>query len=109
GRNVAISYASVPTPFGLMMVGATDRGLCFVQFGDSRRGLLEALRKEYPSAALEAVEEPFTGPLEAWLEALRRHLAGTQPHLDLPLAVRASAFQQEVWTYLQKIPYGEVR
>jgi AraC family transcriptional regulator of adaptative response/methylated-DNA-[protein]-cysteine methyltransferase len=109
GLDVAISHAVVETPVGLMMVGATDRGLCFVQFGESRGALLAALRAEYPSARLEAVAEPYDGPLEQWLEALRSHLAGRQPHLDLPLAVRASAFQQEVWAYLQKIPYGEVR
>jgi len=29
--------------------------------------------------------------------------------VDLPLDVRATAFQLVVWTYLQSIPYGEVR
>jgi AraC family transcriptional regulator of adaptative response/methylated-DNA-[protein]-cysteine methyltransferase len=109
GRDVAISFAYSETPLGPMMVGATDRGLCFVQFGSSREALHAALRKEYPKASLQAVEEPYSGTLQAWMEALRRHLAGSLPRLDLPLAVRASAFQQEVWRYLQSIPYGEVR
>lgn len=109
GKGVAISHACTETPLGLMAVGATDRGLCFVQFGASREALLSALRQEYPQAALQPVEEPYSGPLQAWIEALRGHLAGTLPRLDLPLAVRASAFQQEVWRYLQSIPYGEVR
>jgi AraC family transcriptional regulator of adaptative response/methylated-DNA-[protein]-cysteine methyltransferase len=109
GRDVAISYASVAGPIGLLMVGATDRGLCFVQFGDSREELLERLRKEYPKAQLQPLAEPYSRPFAEWMEALGRHLDGKQPHLDLPLAVRASAFQHEVWRYLQSIPYGEVR
>src|SRR6185369_5713643 len=35
GRGVAISYATAETPIGRMMIGASDRGLCFVQFDES--------------------------------------------------------------------------
>src|SRR5258705_299181 len=44
-----------------------------------------------------------------WLTALTNHLAGKQPHLDLPLDIRATAFQMRVWNYLQAIPYGDVQ
>jgi AraC family transcriptional regulator of adaptative response/methylated-DNA-[protein]-cysteine methyltransferase len=37
------------------------------------------------------------------------HIAGTAPHLDLPLDVRATAFQRRVWEELRKIPRGETR
>lgn len=109
GRGLAISYAAIASPLGLLMVGATDRGLCFVQFGDSHEDLLDRLRKEYPKAALEPVEEPYSQPFAEWIEALNAHLRGEAPMLDLPVAVRASAFQQKVWSYLQSIPAGEVR
>jgi AraC family transcriptional regulator, regulatory protein of adaptative response / methylated-DNA-[protein]-cysteine methyltransferase len=109
GKDLAISCVSVESPVGRLMVGATDRGLCFVQFGESHAELLARLQQEYPAASIETVEEPFPAPLAQWMDALRRHLAGEQPDLQLPLAVRASAFQQKVWSYLQSIPYGEVR
>jgi O-6-methylguanine DNA methyltransferase len=38
-----------------------------------------------------------------------RHLAGREPHVDLPLDVRATAFQWRVWQALRAIPYGEQR
>lgn len=109
GKDLAISYAAIEGPLGLLMVGATDRGLCFVQFGESREELLDRLRQEYPKAALEPVEEPYSRPFAEWIEALNAHLRGEAPALDLPVAVRASAFQQKVWSYLQSIPAGEVR
>jgi AraC family transcriptional regulator of adaptative response/methylated-DNA-[protein]-cysteine methyltransferase len=118
GRNLAISTVSFESPVGRLMVAATDRGLCFVQFGDTHEELLVQLREEYPEATIEASEplersEPpesaFPAPLDRYVEALQKHLAGEQPHLDLPVAVRATAFEQKVWSYLQSIPYGEVR
>jgi AraC family transcriptional regulator of adaptative response/methylated-DNA-[protein]-cysteine methyltransferase len=36
-------------------------------------------------------------------------LDGQQPRLDLPVDVRATAFQMKVWQYLQSIPYGSVQ
>ena len=108
GRDVAITYAAIESPLGLIMIGATDRGLCFVQFGDTREELLDALRREYPAASIEPMgTEP--AELAGWSEALREHLAGRQPRLDLPLDIRATAFRMRVWRYLQSIPYGEVR
>lgn len=109
GRDVAIAYVVVESPVGLMMIGATDRGLCFVQFGESSEELLAALGKEYPSARIEPMRDPHHPDFRRWIDALNRHLAGARPHLDLPLDIRATAFQMRVWNYLQTIPYGEVQ
>ncbi len=40
---------------------------------------------------------------------LGEYFAGTRREFDLELAPRGSAFEQEVWTLLTKIPYGETR
>jgi AraC family transcriptional regulator of adaptative response/methylated-DNA-[protein]-cysteine methyltransferase len=109
GKGVRITYVSFETPLGLLMAGATDRGLCFVQFGDSRGELEAQLHAEYPNATFEPMREPHDPQFTAWVEALRAHLRGEQPHLDLPADIRATAFQLRVWNYLQNIPYGEVR
>lgn len=109
GNSHAITHAAIPTRLGLLMIGATDRGLCFVQFGESEASLEEMLRGEYPAAKLTAVAKPFPGPLRDWIAALEAHLEGARPRLDLPLDLRATAFQERVWRYLQSIPYGETR
>ena len=108
GKDLTISYVCVDSVLGRMMIGATDRGLCFVQFGESDEELLKMLRAEYAAARLEPMQEPFSTEFENWMTALRRHLDGQQPRLDLPIDVRATAFQMKVWHYLQSIPYGSV-
>lgn len=109
GKGVAISCASAKTPLGMLMIGATDRGLCFVQFGETPEQLLGMLRKEYPNAAIDEMARPYPGQLELWLNALTAHIEGFKQADGLPLDVRGTAFQLRVWRYLQSIPSGDVR
>lgn len=108
GRGLEITYALSRTPLGLLLLGATDRGLCFLQFGDDERVLLEMLRAEYPAAVLRAMPEPPPESYSVWMAALNRHLEGQSPDLRLPVHVRGTAFQLKVWRYLQSIPAGTV-
>src|SRR5450432_4059137 len=110
GLGVAITYVTVETALGQMMIGATDRGICFLQFGDAEEELVEALRKEYPQAKVAAMGEEQDPQFRAWMAALEKHLAGSgSPLPHLPLDIRATAFQMRVWNYLQTIPAGEVQ
>lgn len=108
GRGVEISFGLAHTALGLMLVGATDRGLCFLQFGESEAQLREALAAEYPSARREALDDPAPGPFREWIDALNRYLEGQERDLCLPAHVRATSFQMKVWKYLQSIPAGSV-
>jgi AraC family transcriptional regulator of adaptative response/methylated-DNA-[protein]-cysteine methyltransferase len=109
GAGAEMSYALAKTPLGPLMMAATDRGLCFVQFGASEYELQQRLRMEFPGAAIEPMKEQSRGLFGAWMNALSRYLTGTQTALDLPVDLRGTAFQLKVWNYLQKIPYGELR
>jgi AraC family transcriptional regulator of adaptative response/methylated-DNA-[protein]-cysteine methyltransferase len=109
GQGVSISYAMADSAIGRMMVGATDRGLCFVQFADSDSELLELLRREYPLADTAPMGATYPDHFREWMAALEKHLKGYQPHLNLPTDVRATAFQMKVWRYLQSIPYASVQ
>jgi AraC family transcriptional regulator of adaptative response/methylated-DNA-[protein]-cysteine methyltransferase len=109
GSGIVMTYATIATAFGPMMVAATDRGICSVQFADDEADLLKMLQKEYPQAQPKRMAKPYHPDFARWMSALRDHLAGNQPHLSLPLDIRATAFQMRVWNYLQSIPYGEVQ
>lgn len=109
GAGVALSYALSETPLGLLLMGASDRGLCFVQFGDSEAALLQRLRAEFPGAELAPMSPRSATPFAQWMRALGAHLARGRTALDLPADLRGTAFQMKVWNYLLKIPYGELR
>jgi len=105
GRGMRIQYTIADSPLGRLLVGATDRGVSAVCLHDDDRALEKALREEYPEAEIRR-DDAERGP---WVEAILAHLAGRQPHLDLPIDVQATAFQWQVWEALRRIPYGETR
>jgi AraC family transcriptional regulator of adaptative response/methylated-DNA-[protein]-cysteine methyltransferase len=105
GAGMSIKYAVVDSPLGRLLVGATTRGVCAVAMGTSDAELERALEREYPAAAIAADE----GALAQWTNQILAHLEGRHPRLDLPLDVRATAFQWQVWEALRTIPYGETR
>jgi AraC family transcriptional regulator of adaptative response/methylated-DNA-[protein]-cysteine methyltransferase len=107
GAGVEISYITAPTSLGRLMLAATDRGVCAVQFGDGDSALVEAIRSEFPGARVQPAADDAR--LAEWLQALRAHLEGAPLALELPLDVRATAFQRRVWRYLQTIAVGAVQ
>lgn len=102
GAGAHIHYTTVPCEFGVLLVAGTERGLCAVYLGDNQATLLDDLRQEYPAAELEHGGEH----LQAWVETILAYIEGQQEHLDLPLDLRGSAFQQQVWAALRAVPYG---
>lgn len=109
GDGLAISYAFAPVSLGLMLVAATDRGLCSVQFGDSEDELLTRLAEEFPDATHSPMPPASADLFADWIAALRSQVDGRAPARALPLDIRGTAFQQQVWDYLRRIPAGERR
>jgi AraC family transcriptional regulator of adaptative response/methylated-DNA-[protein]-cysteine methyltransferase len=104
GDGAEVRFVTVRTPLGRLLVAATAKGVCAVKLGDRVRTLVEDLRREYPNAQLSQGHPA----LATWARAIVRHLHQPAP-LDLPLDVRATAFQWKVWRALQAIPAGETR
>jgi AraC family transcriptional regulator, regulatory protein of adaptative response / methylated-DNA-[protein]-cysteine methyltransferase len=102
--GMPISYTIIDSPLGRLLIAATERGICAVQFGDDA-ALEAALRSEYPLANMRR-DDAMLVPQARMILA---HLAGEQADLDLPLDVQATAFQARVWNALRAIPYGETR
>ncbi len=107
GKAQEISYAAAATPLGLLMIGATDRGICFIHWGRNEDELRTALQKEFPAAKLIPMGGPGQEQFSAWMKSLSAYLQGSRDLLDLPLDIRGTAFQIKVWKYLQKIPAGK--
>lgn len=109
GAGLEISYATASTPVGLLMMAATDRGLCFVQFGEDEPTMRARLEAEYPAASLSPMPAGTDAAFDAWMAGLRAELDGAPAASDLPLDIRGTAFQTQVWEFLQRIPAGETR
>lgn len=105
GKDMKVNYAIVESGMGRLLVAATQRGVCAVRFGEDDSALLAGLREELPSA--ELVQDH--GQLQTWVQGILAYLEGREKQLDLPLDIRATAFQWEVWEALRRIPYGETR
>lgn len=105
GRGMRINYAIAACAFGYLLVAATEKGICAVRLGDSTDALATDLRNEFSAAQIERHDEP----LGEWVREIIEHLDGARPSLDLPVDVRATAFQRCVWEELQRIPYGSTR
>jgi AraC family transcriptional regulator, regulatory protein of adaptative response / methylated-DNA-[protein]-cysteine methyltransferase len=104
GAGEQIAYGCFETALGMVLVAATARGVCYLQFGEPDR-LTAELRGEFPRATLVELP-PAVSPFAA---AVRSFLAGERHELDLPLDVHATAFQERVWAALREIPVGQVR
>jgi AraC family transcriptional regulator of adaptative response/methylated-DNA-[protein]-cysteine methyltransferase len=110
GAGLQITHAGFDSPLGPLLMAATDRGLCFVQFGNSQDELRDRLASEFPQAERTAMDPAHAaGPFADWMAALSDYLQGRPVALDLPTDVRGTAFQCQVWDYLRTIPRGELR
>jgi AraC family transcriptional regulator, regulatory protein of adaptative response / methylated-DNA-[protein]-cysteine methyltransferase len=101
-----IAYGLARSPLGRLIAAATERGVCFVGLGDDDDRLEGELRRQFPAA--ETIEHD-EGRMSHVLGAIVAHLDGRMPHLDLPLDIRATAFQRRVFEALKRIPLGETR
>jgi len=100
-----IRYTCSDSPLGRMLIAASDRGICAIQFAKSDGELLEGLKREFPFAA----RKPDDGSLKTWVNALLLHMQGRELDSKLPLDIQATAFQRRVWAYLQSIPFGTTK
>jgi AraC family transcriptional regulator, regulatory protein of adaptative response / methylated-DNA-[protein]-cysteine methyltransferase len=105
GEGMQIGYTVANSSLGKVLVGTTERGVSAVYLGEKEGALVDALRKEYPKAEIARAN----GASESWLKEILQRIDGTAPSMDLPLDVKATAFQRRVWQELQKIPRGTTR
>ncbi len=102
GRGETIRHATAETSLGPILVAATARGVCAIQFGADPAALEAWLRIRFPHATLTGPDAGFAATLRAVSDLVERpgHDAG------LPLDVRGTAFQERVWRALTAIPPG---
>ena len=97
-----IRYACVDSPLGRMLVAATEKGICAIQFADTDEELVEGLKHEFPFAARQQDDES----MRSWTKMVLDRIQGHKLNRQLPLDIQATAFQRRVWSHLQRLPFG---
>src|SRR5436305_7038001 len=100
-----IAYTFADSPLGRMLIAATNKGICSIQFADSDEELEQCLRQEFPFAVRRRDDAQLADIARRVVLSMR----GTEPAASLPLDIRATAFQRRVWSYLQSLGFGEKR
>ncbi len=103
GEGLRIGYSIIDSPLGRLLVAATERGVCGVCIGDSDAFVERSLAEDYPSAILYRNDQG----MKEWTGAFSKYFDGEHLALNLPLDVKATAFQSRVWKIIQSIPFGK--
>lgn len=109
GKGERIGWCSASSPFGRVIVGATDRGLCWLSLAGTEAEAEASLREEFPAAELH--QDPSLSRLvDAALQSVREG-SDLSENRGLPgaLDLRGTVFQLRVWQALRQIPRGETR
>jgi AraC family transcriptional regulator of adaptative response/methylated-DNA-[protein]-cysteine methyltransferase len=97
-----VRYTCTDSPLGRMLVAATEKGICSIQFADTDDELNEGLKREFPFAMRKRDDES----MRRWTSAVLNQMAGHKLNRALPLDIQATAFQRRVWTHLRSLPFG---
>ena len=105
-KSPSIRYCLRFCSLGSLLVAATERGVCFVRFGEREGELEQSLKTVFPFAPLERAE---SGAVADWARALADYVDGRSNLAEVPLDVRGSQFEKRAWRALRQIPMGETR
>lgn len=108
GKGELITWACRDTLLGPLLMAATERGVCFAQFGADRTTLYEQLQREFPRAELIRFDNRATQQLDNWIDALNGYMQNQLPRPELPLDLKGTAFQIKVWQFLLSLEDGDV-
>lgn len=107
GKGEQIGWTTARTPFGWMVVGATERGLCWLALGSTSAEAEGSLREEFPLATLRR-DPSLTRLVEMALNSVRDG-SDLGRNGGQSLDLRGTVFQLRVWQALRAIPRGETR
>jgi AraC family transcriptional regulator of adaptative response/methylated-DNA-[protein]-cysteine methyltransferase len=106
-RGPVITMTRIETPLGPMLAGASDDGVCLLEFVDRRMIETQLARL---ARLFKATLGPGKNPhFDRLSDELRRYFAGELRVFQSPLDLRGTQFQRKVWSGLLSIPYGHTR
>ena len=102
GAGKEIRFAAERCSLGVVVVAATEKGICAILLGDDVDALVRGLQDRFPKALFVGGDAAF----EDWVARVVGFIDDPRIGLGLPLDIRGTAFQQRVWQALKEIPVG---
>ena len=102
-----IRTVKIESPLGELIAGATDEGVCLLEFNDRKRAAREC--SDIVKLLNQTVEEGVNEHLTTLIKQLGEYFTGSRKEFSVPLVTPGTDFQQEVWKELVEIPYGCTR
>lgn len=103
GDNVSVRYTLADCDLGRCLVAESERGICAILLGDDDARLAADLHELFPAAQDVPADAEFQQRVREVIDAINSR----DTPLSLPLDIRGTAFQQQVWQALRAIPCGE--
>ena len=105
-KNI-ISVTRILSPLGPLLAGATEKGICLLEFVDRRmlETQIKRLKKIF-NAEFIPDESKYFDELN---KQIKEYFDGTRKEFDIPLVIDGTVFQQKVWNELLRIPFGKTR
>ena len=101
--GIIITYGIAQSLLGWIIVAATERGICAIEFGDDADTLPDLIKGRFPNAQFEKADIGFTTLIKEVVDFIDT----PQDTFQLPLDIQGTAFQQQVWEVLRQIKPGE--
>jgi len=101
GKNLTINYCCEESPFGKIIVGSTNKGICHMSFEEDEQKAFYDLSCRFPNAKYqETTDESQKNALHIFQDNWK--------HLDeIKLHLKGTDFQLKVWETLLKVPTKE--
>jgi AraC family transcriptional regulator of adaptative response/methylated-DNA-[protein]-cysteine methyltransferase len=102
-----IRITRINTPLGEMVAGATEKGICLLEFSD--RSELSSELSELSKLLETQIKGSFSRHFLALRKQLKEYFKGRRKEFSVPLVTPGTEFQQAVWREIRTIPYGSTK
>jgi AraC family transcriptional regulator of adaptative response/methylated-DNA-[protein]-cysteine methyltransferase len=103
-----IKYKIFDSPLGEMVAGATDKGICFLEWED-RGGIERILKRVSKRYKMPTVQVKQNKYIEQLQNELKQYFDGKLEIFEVPLDYTGTKFEQQIWHRLLKIKHGEIK
>jgi len=102
-----IRITRIKTPLGEMTAGATEEGICLLEFSD--RGVLSSEYNDLSKLLNTPIKEGYSRHFRPLKRQLKEYFKGKRKEFSLPVVTPGTEFQQAVWKEIRNIPYGSTK